>query len=185
MAKRAVVGGAIAGGIIAVILLAGVYSYQQVRVVDQNVEITDIKFSITGTLKGLFNFLLSGNFLALLSAIDRVDLLITADIQNGGFLPLTIPRVPYKVYVNDEWVGDGQVAESLFIEGGHTKKLLIHHSIPGKSLQPTFNTIIDRDGILTVKVDFTPQFRWGGFETPKLFVIQKDIDLIDEIRKKI
>ncbi|MFQ5941714.1 MAG: hypothetical protein ACE5KA_08470, partial [Nitrososphaerales archaeon] len=59
------------------------------------------------------------------------------------------------------------------------------HSIPGKELEPTITSIVNQGGILTVKVDFTPQVSWGGFESPQLFVIQKNVNLIEEIKKRI
>ncbi|MFQ5941917.1 MAG: hypothetical protein ACE5KA_09505, partial [Nitrososphaerales archaeon] len=137
MVSKAVIVGIISGAVISIIIFAVIYSYQQVHVVNQDVDITDIDFSTTGTVEGLANFLQTGNYPALLSSIDKIDLVITADIQNGGFLPATIPNVPYNVYVNNVPVGEGQITELLFIEGGHTEKLLMNHSLPGIVLEPT------------------------------------------------
>lgn len=185
MARKATLAGIIVGVGAAVIILAAIYSYQRIEVLNTDIEITDITFSVSGAVEGLARFLATGNYLELFSAVERIDLHISSDIQNGGFLPLTIPTMPYSIYVNDVPVGDGQINESLFIEGGQIERLSVSHSLPGTSLEPALNSIIDRGGMMTVKVDFTPQIRWGGFESPQLLVIQKDFDLVEEIRNRL
>ncbi|NMJ87548.1 MAG: hypothetical protein EX285_06895 [Thaumarchaeota archaeon] len=184
MVGKTVIAGIIGCSVIAVVLLAAFYSYQEVRIVNVDVDITDIKIGTTGLLTGIMK-LLTGDISGLFYAIEHIELRITTDIQNDGFLPLIIPNVPYKMYVNDIWVSDGQMTESLFIGGGETKKLIVDGFISTDSLRKILSSIINRGGIISIKVDFAPQVEWGEYKTPQIFIVQKDIDLFDEIKKKL
>ena len=87
MVGKTVIAGIIGCSVIAVVLLAAFYSYQEVRIVNVDVDITDIKIGTTGLLTGIMK-LLTGDISGLFYAIEHIELRITTDIQNDGFLPL-------------------------------------------------------------------------------------------------
>ena len=90
MVGKTVIAGIIGCSVIAVVLLAAFYSYQEVRIVNVDVDITDIKIGTTGLLTGIMK-LLTGDISGLFYAIEHIELRITTDIQNDGFLPMIKP----------------------------------------------------------------------------------------------
>ncbi|MCQ5377727.1 MAG: LEA type 2 family protein [Candidatus Methanomethylicia archaeon] len=149
--------------LVAVVAVAAVASsYQSMDMQYEGASITKINFKSLGysdmvrLTVGLMMFPSDGGALLLSTAaslIDTVNVNLTLNATNGGFVPLWLGSFDFDLYVNNYYAGNGSHAGSIFIQPGASALITINQTIKVSGLANATIDAIGNSGLMVVRVE--------------------------------
>ena len=188
MAKKAVIATVVVIAIIAIVGGFFYYSYTQVRVSLDSVNLHSIDWTpfSWSTLFSLGLNALTGNWLAAaFELIDGVNLNLLFGLSNYGILPVYIPELNYDLYVNDVYVGAGRSNLDMTIYPGETRQIMPLQNFKKSSFSPAISSIVSNGGVMNIHVKGTAYFQFLGLSIPVPFESSQQISIVDEIKTRL
>ena len=116
--------------------------------------------------KTIYYSSIGNHLLAVLSTVYSIDLDVTVQIHNPGFLPVIIPSFDYMLYGNGIDIGPGSYPSSITVSAGSTETIHITQKIIMPNMQELINSIVNNEGNLNIEIDGKVHLRPLSIDIP-------------------
>ncbi len=127
------------------------YNYTHLQFSFSDISVSNIELELNW--QTIYYGIAGNPLLAALSTLHSIDLDLTIQIHNPGFLPVVIPSFDYTLYGNDIDVGPGVSPSSVTVSASSTEPIHITQRLTTSSLQQLVTSIVSKEGLLDVKVE--------------------------------